>query len=163
MKVQHSCYVPDPQLFISFLLGIAIDDCQFHHCVKLSKFESDRSIGFIPPDGEFELMRYRTTKEITLPFRIIPLVRETVKNHMEIRVIIKAMFKATLQAQSIEVRIPIPPNTSDVKLTSNKGKPKHKKGEGASFDNINLLKETREIQRAPRRLAPQDSGKKNFF
>ncbi|WP_411023596.1 hypothetical protein, partial [Salmonella sp. s51228] len=39
--------------------GIAIDDCQFHQCVKLSKFESDRSISFIPPDGEYELMRYR--------------------------------------------------------------------------------------------------------
>lgn len=26
-------------------------------CVKLSKFESERSISFIPPDGEFELMR----------------------------------------------------------------------------------------------------------
>ena len=38
--------------------GVAIDDCTFHQCVKLSKFESERSISFIPPDGEFELMRY---------------------------------------------------------------------------------------------------------
>ena len=27
-------------------------------CVKLSKFETERSISFVPPDGEFELMRY---------------------------------------------------------------------------------------------------------
>ena len=26
-------------------------------CVKLSKFETERAISFIPPDGEFELMR----------------------------------------------------------------------------------------------------------
>ncbi|XP_053200524.1 AP-2 complex subunit mu-like, partial [Panonychus citri] len=32
--------------------SIAIDDCQFHQCVKLSKFESEHSISFIPPDGE---------------------------------------------------------------------------------------------------------------
>ena len=38
--------------------SIAIDDCTFHQCVKLSKFETERSISFIPPDGEFELMRY---------------------------------------------------------------------------------------------------------
>ena len=31
-------------------------------CVKLSKFESEHAISFIPPDGEAELMRYRTTK-----------------------------------------------------------------------------------------------------
>lgn len=38
--------------------SIAIDDCQFHQCVKLSKFETEHSISFVPPDGEFELMRY---------------------------------------------------------------------------------------------------------
>ena len=37
--------------------SIAIDDCQFHQCVKLSKFETEHSISFIPPDGEYELMR----------------------------------------------------------------------------------------------------------
>lgn len=51
--------------------GIAIDDCQFHQCVRLSRFESEHSISFIPPDGEFELMRYRTTKDIQLPFRYV--------------------------------------------------------------------------------------------
>ena len=30
--------------------------------MKLSKFETDRSISFIPPDGEFELMRYALSK-----------------------------------------------------------------------------------------------------
>lgn len=37
---------------------VVIDDCQFHQCVKLSKFETEHSISFIPPDGEFELMRF---------------------------------------------------------------------------------------------------------
>ena len=37
--------------------SIAIDGCTFHQCVRLSKFDSERSISFIPPDGEFELMR----------------------------------------------------------------------------------------------------------
>ncbi|KAG1436807.1 hypothetical protein G6F56_013402 [Rhizopus delemar] len=37
--------------------AVEIDDCQFHQCVKLGKFDTDRSISFIPPDGEFELMK----------------------------------------------------------------------------------------------------------
>lgn len=37
--------------------SIAIDDCQFHQCVKLSKFETEHSISFIPPDGEYDLMK----------------------------------------------------------------------------------------------------------
>ena len=44
--------------------AIVIDDCQFHQCVKLSKFETEHSISFIPPDGEFELMRYFISKFI---------------------------------------------------------------------------------------------------
>lgn len=28
-------------------------------CVRLTRFESDRTISFVPPDGEFELMSYR--------------------------------------------------------------------------------------------------------
>ena len=45
--------------------AIAIDDCQFHQCVKLSKFETEHAISFIPPDGEFELMRYTIKLTIT--------------------------------------------------------------------------------------------------
>ena len=46
--------------------AIAIDDCQFHQCVKLSKFETEHSISFIPPDGEFELMRWDISKNFHL-------------------------------------------------------------------------------------------------
>ncbi|CAI8040726.1 AP-2 complex subunit mu [Geodia barretti] len=109
--------------------SVAIDDCTFHQCVKLSKFESERSISFIPPDGEFELMRYRTTKDITLPFRVIPLVRLSTQNHVEIKVTLKSLFKAALTAQKVEVRIPIPPNTSGVKIITLRGKAKYKTGE----------------------------------
>ena len=38
--------------------GIAIDDIVFHRCVRLGKFEADRTISFVPCDGEFELMKY---------------------------------------------------------------------------------------------------------
>ena len=34
--------------------GIIIDDCRFHQCVRLAKFDSERTITFIPPDGVFE-------------------------------------------------------------------------------------------------------------
>ena len=37
--------------------AVELDDCRFHQCVKLNEFDSDRTISFIPPDGEFELMR----------------------------------------------------------------------------------------------------------
>lgn len=36
--------------------GVQIDDCKFHQCVRLPKFDKERSITFVPPDGSFELM-----------------------------------------------------------------------------------------------------------
>lgn len=38
---------------------VCIEDCLFHECVSLDAFNSDRSLLFSPPQGEFNLMRYR--------------------------------------------------------------------------------------------------------
>jgi len=38
--------------------GIALDDVTLHRCVRLGQFDQDRSISFVPPDGEFTLMSY---------------------------------------------------------------------------------------------------------
>lgn len=50
---------------------------------------------------------------------------------MEVKVVVKSNFKASLLAQKIEVRIPTPPNTSGVQLICMKGKAKYKAGENA--------------------------------
>ena len=49
--------------------------------------------------------RYRTTKDIILPFRVIPLVREVGRAKLEVKVVIKSNFKPSLLAQKIEVRL----------------------------------------------------------
>ncbi len=43
-----------------------MEDVKFHQCVRLSRFESDRTISFIPPDGEFELMSYRLQSHVRI-------------------------------------------------------------------------------------------------
>lgn len=37
---------------------------KFHQCVRLSRFDNDRTISFIPPDGDFELMSYRLSTQV---------------------------------------------------------------------------------------------------
>jgi AP-1 complex subunit mu len=39
--------------------AVELEDIKFHQCVRLARFENDRTISFIPPDGEFDLMNYR--------------------------------------------------------------------------------------------------------
>ena len=42
--------------------NIDLADLQFHQCVNLSKFASEKTISFVPPDGKFDLMKYRVTE-----------------------------------------------------------------------------------------------------
>lgn len=125
---------------------VVIDDCQFHQCVKLSKFETEHAISFIPPDGEFELMRYRTTKDISLPFRVIPLVREVGRTKMEVKAVLKSNFKPSLLGQKIEVRVPTPLNTAGVQLICLKGKAKYKAFENAIVWKIKRMAGMKETQ-----------------
>jgi AP-1 complex subunit mu len=41
-----------------------MEDIKFHQCVRLNKFEQERCISFIPPDGEFDLMTYRVDTHV---------------------------------------------------------------------------------------------------
>ncbi|XP_014662241.1 PREDICTED: AP-2 complex subunit mu isoform X3 [Priapulus caudatus] len=90
--------------------------------------------------------RYRTTKDISLPFRIIPLVREVGRTKMEVKVVLKSNFKPTLLAQKIEVRIPTPLNTSGVQLICMKGKAKYKSSENAIVWKIKRMGGMKESQ-----------------
>merc|ERR1712113_638391 len=93
--------------------GIEIDDCTFHRCVQLGKFDADRSITFIPPDGKFDLMKYRITSNVNLPFRILPVVEESACGTSAKMVIkAKANFSNKLFANKVVFKIPCPPNTA---------------------------------------------------
>ncbi|KAK2090644.1 AP-2 complex subunit mu [Saguinus oedipus] len=117
--------------------SIAIDDCTFHQCVRLSKFDSEHSISFILPDGAFELMRYHTTKNIILPFRVIPPSSKT------------------------EVRILISLNTSGVQVICMKGKTKYKASKNTIVWKIKLMAGMKESQiSAEIELLPTNDKKK---
>ena len=105
--------------------GITIDDMKFHQCVKLPKFDKERSITFIPPDGNFELMSYRITQNINLPFKILPVYTETAPNKLEIRIKLKAIYDKNLNANNVVVRIPSPKSTASVVSNTLVGRAKY--------------------------------------
>lgn len=105
--------------------SVTLEDCQFHQCVKLGRFDADRIISFVPPDGEFELMRYRATENVNLPFRVHPVVREVGTTRVEYSVAIKATFGSKLFATNVIVRIPTPLNTAKVSERSSQGRARY--------------------------------------
>jgi len=105
--------------------SIVLDDVTFDKCVRLGKFDSDRTISFVPPDGEFDLMKFRVTENTILPFKIIPNVREIGRTRLEITVKVKANFEAKQSANVVRVIIPVPSTTSKCKFQKASGKAKY--------------------------------------
>lgn len=105
--------------------SIVLDDCTFDKCVRLGRFDSDRSISFVPPDGEFELMRYRVTENVELPFKITPSIHTHGRTRIEITVTVKANFEAKQIANKVQVLIPVPKTTSKCKFNKLAGKAKY--------------------------------------
>lgn len=62
----HLSGVPD--LLLTFKDPTLIDDCSFHPCVRYARFEHDQVVSFVPPDGNFNLMRYRIKRDSVANF-----------------------------------------------------------------------------------------------
>ena len=96
--------------------AIEMEDVKFHQCVRLSRFENDRTISFIPPDGEFELMSYR----LSTPVKPLIWVEASVESHrgsrVEYIVKCKAQFKRRSTANNVEVWVPVPDDADTPKF-----------------------------------------------
>ena len=68
--------------------SVELEDVKFHQCVRLSRFENDRTISFIPPDGEFELMSYRLNTHV----KPLIWIESVIERHQHSRV--EYMIKA---------------------------------------------------------------------
>jgi hypothetical protein len=107
--------------------SIELDDVTFHQCVNLSRFASDKTVSFVPPDGEFELMKYRVTDDVILPFKVMPVIREVGRSRIEATVKVRAAgYSAALAATAVIVRLPVPSHTARATITVTGGKAKYK-------------------------------------
>jgi len=106
--------------------AIAIDDCHFHQCVRLGHFDAERAISFIPPEGEFELLSYRISENVNLPFRVIPVIREVGSSKVEMQISLRSLYGGKITATSVFVKIPTPPNTALAKIHTAHGKAKYR-------------------------------------
>jgi len=87
---------------------VELEDIKFHQCVRLARFENDRTISFIPPDGQFDLMNYR----ITTPTKPLIWVEATVerpsRSRVEYTIKLKTQFKERSNATGVEIKLPVP-------------------------------------------------------
>lgn len=95
--------------------GVVLDDCNFHECVDVSEFDSDRCLSLKPPDGEFVVMNYRMTSDFRAPFRVTPIVEEVSATKLELVLKVRADIPSRNYGANVTVRFPTPRAATSVK------------------------------------------------
>lgn len=123
-RLVMKCFLSDmPELRLG--LNDKLEDVTFHQCVNLSTYEAQKVVTFIPPDGEFELMRYRSQEGINLPFKVIPIINELGRTRVEANVTVKSNYSSKVAGQNIVVLVPVPDYTSKANILVTAGKAKY--------------------------------------
>jgi len=104
--------------------AVELEDVKLHQCVRLSRFENDRTISFIPPDGEFELMTYRLSTQVK---PLIWLESQIEKRSARIEYTLKAVsqFKQRSTANNVEIIVPVPPDALNPQFKASVGTVKY--------------------------------------
>uniref|UniRef100_A0A671T1T0 AP-1 complex subunit mu-1-like n=1 Tax=Sinocyclocheilus anshuiensis TaxID=1608454 RepID=A0A671T1T0_9TELE len=101
--------------------SVELEDVKFHQCVRLSRFENDRTISFIPPDGESELMSYRLNTTVTLEVLLrmcsCAIVPPSVLQA-------RSQFKSRSTANNVSILVPVPSDADSPKFKTTTGQAK---------------------------------------
>ncbi|KAL0318526.1 UNVERIFIED_CONTAM: AP-1 complex subunit mu-2 [Sesamum angustifolium] len=95
--------------------AIDLDDVKFHQCVRLARFENDRTISFIPPDGSFDLMTYRLSTQL----------RRYSRSRVEMTVKAKSQFKERSTATNVTIELPVPSDATNPSIRTSMGTAKY--------------------------------------
>eukprot|EP00992_Anisonema_acinus_P011804 TRINITY_DN7688_c0_g1_i3.p3 TRINITY_DN7688_c0_g1~~TRINITY_DN7688_c0_g1_i3.p3 ORF type:complete len:252 (-),score=117.01 TRINITY_DN7688_c0_g1_i3:27-782(-) len=141
-----------PDALLTFVNPQVMVDAAFHPCVRFSRFEQDRSLSFVPPDGHFELATYRAVYQGLAPFYVTPKLsfhRDT--GRLNVMLGLKAGSKDVAEkgVQDVRVSVTLPEAADSVRLDASQG--------NFSFDT--MTKELRwDVGRIGQQRSPSLSG-----
>lgn len=105
--------------------AVDLEDVKFHQCVRLSRFENDRTISFVPPDGAFELMSYRLSIPVRPPIMVESIIERHSHSRVEYLVKAKGQFKRSSTASNVEITVPVPADADSPKFRVTAGSAKY--------------------------------------
>ncbi|TYI51317.1 hypothetical protein E1A91_D12G167600v1 [Gossypium mustelinum] len=101
--------------------AIDLEDIKFHQCVRLARFENDRTISFIPPDGSFDLMTYRLSTQVKPLIWVEAQVEKHSRSRVEIMVKARSQYKERSTATNVEIAVPVPTDASSPNIRTSMG------------------------------------------
>lgn len=101
--------------------SVELEDIRFHQCVRLARFDNDRTISFVPPDGEFDLMTYRLNTHVKPLIWVEAVVEPHKGSRIEYMIKTRSQFKSRSVANNVEIIIPVPPDVDSPSFKSSVG------------------------------------------
>jgi len=120
-EVQVLCKLTGmPDLSLTFNNPHILDDVSFHPCVRYNRFEQQKVVSFVPPDGQFKLMNYRVKGQLQLPIYVKPQLSWT-NTGGRIIVMVGIKNSGGKPVEDVIVTIPFQKSISSANLTANFG------------------------------------------
>jgi hypothetical protein len=70
-------------------------------------------------------LRYRSTEGISVPFKVMPVIKELGRTRLEANVAVRALFGPKMFALGVAVLVPVPDNTAKCHISVTAGKAKY--------------------------------------
>jgi len=125
-----------PDLNMTFVNPRLFDDVSFHPCVRYKKWDSERILSFVPPDGNFRLLSYHigSGSVVAIPVYVRPSLQWLGgSNSAQARLDITVGPKQTMgrTVEQVRLEIPMSKQVLNCSLTATQGK--------YSFDPVTKL------------------------
>lgn len=124
-----------PDLSLSFVNPRIMDDVSFHPCVRFKRWENERMLSFVPPDGNFVLMSYHVGCQSVVAIPIyIRHVFILPKDHGQTgKIELTVGPKQTMGrvVENLQLSIPMPKFVLNCTVTVNQGR--------ATFDPVTKI------------------------
>ncbi|KAH9489875.1 AP-3 complex subunit mu-1 [Bulinus truncatus] len=122
-----------PDLTLSFVNPRLLDDVSFHPCVRFKRWESEKILSFVPPDGHFRMMSYHigANNMVAIPIYLRHNIyyKEGSGGRFDVTVGPKQTTGKTIE--NVVLEVPFPKTVLNVTLTATQGK--------NSFDPVSKL------------------------
>lgn len=113
-----------PDLTLSFMNPRLFDDVSFHPCVRFKRWESERILSFIPPDGNFRLMSYHIGSQsvVAIPIYVRHSLVFKTGEHAKLDITVGPKTTLGRTLENVKVEVLMPKTVSNCTLTTNQGR-----------------------------------------
>lgn len=123
--IECNCHLSGmPDVNVHLINKEIFEDVAYHRCVRHARYENDRSVSFVPPDGRFTLFQYRCKPIHALqpPFYVTPQITFN-KEGGRVNVMVGLRhggigLDREKDIHKLTVHIPLPPQTDTVNVNS---------------------------------------------